>query len=263
MAITIVWIFIIISLGVIGAIVFRKFTVLASIDVENIEAEKQAAVKRRIISEKFQRNVNKWIIRIWRIIKPVLKLLNRFFSFIYKKLLDSKSKYSQTDLQPGQNVDQQVEGLFAQAQDLVHKEELAEAENKYIEIIGLDSKNFKAFQLLGELYLYRQNYQEAEQTLQHAVKLKTSNGGDAPELANVYFDLSYVYEAQKDHAEAVDNMKKALKIDSNNPRYLNKMIELCIMIDNKGDAYDACKKLEKVNPDNKKLKELKQRVTDM
>lgn len=261
----IIWILVIISLGVIGAIIFRKFSVLANIDVENIEAEKQAAVKKRIISEKFQRNFNKWFKRIWRFLKPILKLINNFFSFIYRKLLDLKAKYSQTDLQPTQNVAQQVASLFAQAQDLIHKEDLVGAENKYIEIIGLDSKNFKAFLSLGELYLNRQNYQDAEQTLQHAAKLKTANNSEASkdlELANVYAILSQVYQAQSDHLTATKNLKKALEIEPNNPRYLDKMIELCIMIKDKGAAHEACKKLEKVNPDNQKLAELKQKVSD-
>lgn len=266
MLIAIIWILIILSLLAVGAVVFRKFTVLANIDVENIESEKQAAVKKRIVSEKFQRSLNKWLKKLWRWVGPFFIMLNNFFAWLYRCLLHWKEKYSQTDLQPHQDVAQQVSSLFAQAQDLIHKEDLAGAENKYIEIIGLDSKSFKAFQLLGQLYLDRQNYQEAEQTLRHAAKLKMTGQSEPVkdlELANVYYYLSQVYQAQNDTLGAVKSLKQALEIEPNNPRYLDKMIDLCIIVKNKGEAFDACQKLEQVNPENQKLADLKQKITNL
>ena len=258
-----IWSLILISLGVIGFILFRKFSVLANIDVDNIESEKQAVLKQRIISEKLQRRVKKIWQRLWRVIRPIFRWLNNFFGWIYRKLWDLKDRYSQRDLQIEKNSSDQIDGLFVQAQDLKRREELAEAENKYIEIIGLDSKNFKAFQMLGELYLERQNYAEAEQTFQHAIKLKQVDDQADKEVANIYFNLGLVAQAQTDYQTAIKHLQQALIIDANNPRYLDKMIELCIIVKDKGEAWVTYKQLAQVNPDNQKLEDLKQKITDL
>jgi len=260
----VIWLLVLVSLGVIGTILFRKFSVLANIDVANIESEKQAALKQRIISEKLQRRVKKVGQRLWRIFKPIFKVLNSFFGWAYRKLWDLKDRYSQRDLQSTDSSSEKIAGLFVQAQDLWRREDLAEAENKYIEIIGLDSKNFKAFQLLGELYMTRQNYAEAEQTFSHAIKLRqVGEQNNDKEVANIYFNLSLATQAQSDYQSAIANMKQALQIDPNNPRCLDKMLELCIITKDKGEAWLTYKKLAEVNPDNQKLEDLKQKINDL
>ncbi|MFH0840456.1 MAG: tetratricopeptide repeat protein [bacterium] len=255
---------IIISLIVVVIIVFRKFSILARIDVDNIESEKQRLVKKKIINDKFKRNLNKFGQRSLKIIKPIVRLIGKIFVGIYNKLIAVKDNYSQTNVRSDKPDNQAMSKLFAEARDFANKEDLMAAENKYIEIIGLDSSSVQAFQELGEIYLAKENYEDAEQTFQHVVKLRTSNTeSKSSDLAKVYFYLSLVYRGMSENNKAKDNLIKALEIEPGNPRYLDKMIDLNIIIKNKDDAWQAFQKLQSTNPDNNKLEDFKQRISEL
>ncbi|MCG2695403.1 hypothetical protein L6248_00495 [Candidatus Parcubacteria bacterium] len=64
-------IIILISLLVIIIVVSRKFSVLASLDLESIPAEKEARFKERIISSRLKRNFVRWGSKTIRFIRPV------------------------------------------------------------------------------------------------------------------------------------------------------------------------------------------------
>ena len=59
-------------------------------------------------------------------------------------------------------------------------------EKIYIEIIGLDSQNIKAFRELGQIYFQRKEYEEAKQTLEHILKLQEDE--EIYERSQIYFD---------------------------------------------------------------------------
>jgi len=255
---------VVISLVVIAVIVLRKFSILARIDVENIEVEKQRLVKKKIINDKFKRQLNKVGQRSWKIIKPVINLIGKIFVGIYNKLIAVKDNYSQNNLAVSKPDDQALSKLFAEAHDLTNKEDLVAAENKYIEIIGLDSSNVQAFQELGEVYLTKENYQDAEQTFQHVTKLISGNSAEKSlELAKAYFCLSMAYRGMNEFGRAEENVAKSLEIEPANPRYLDRMIDLNILTENRDLAWQSWQKLKTVNPDNKKLDDFKQRINEL
>lgn len=255
---------IVLSLVAIVIIVFRKFSILARIDVENIEAEKQRLVKKKIINDKFKRNLNKFGQRAFKILGPIAHLSGKLIVGVYNQLIAVKDNYTQTNLPTAKPDDQILSKLFAEARDLANKEDLVTAENKYIEIIGLDSSNVQAFQELGEIYLAKENYQEAEQTFQHVVKLIANNKDNkGAELAKIYFYLGLVYRGMSENAKAKEHLDKALEIEPNNPKYLDKMIDLNIALKDKSGAWQAFQKLQSTNPDNKKLEDFKQRIGEL
>lgn len=268
MMIIIAWIIALISLAVIIFIVIRKFPVLANIDIGEIEAERQAELKRKILNDKFKRSVTKVFKELGKFLKPVGKSLGKLFGLLYNRLVNLKESYTEETQVAGEDVVKKIEVLFAEAQDLTHKEDLAKAEAKYIEIIGIDSKNYKAFELLGENYFDREDYEEAEQTFEHAIKLKEQlkkSGEDISDmdLAKTYFSLGLVHQKMNNSASALEKTKSSLELEPNNPRYLDKMVELCIMTKDSGQARDYCQRLESSNSGNKKLKEFKEKIRDI
>jgi hypothetical protein len=58
-------------------------------------------------------------------------------------------------------------------------------------------------------------------------------------------------------------MKKALKIEPNNPRYLDTMFRISIIIKDKVLAFEAYDRLSKVNPENQKLAEFKAQLAEL
>lgn len=277
---------ILISLVVIIVIVAKKSSVLASLDVENIQAEKEQKFKEQIISNRLKRNFFKYWTKIIRIVKPTGQAIGDSFKWIYKKLVDFKDNYNK-EIEVKGDIKRTISQLFSEAEELIKRDNLEQAEKKYIEIIGLDSRNNKAFKELGRLYFNRKDYNEAKQTFEHILKLaeqeysRYSNGVQSAEmsedgliqdkagqdinsrLAGIYFDLALVCRAMEDIDEALANINKALKIESNNPRYLDTKLEMSIINKDKATAMDAYEKLAVVNLDNQKLEEFKKQIGEL
>lgn len=278
------------SLSVITVIVFRKFSVLASLDVDNIQAEKEAKFKERIISNRLKRNIIKWWSKLSRVLLPAIQALSNFFKTMLSRLYQLKSDYQvqvQINTAAGDN---KLEQLFIQAEEFRKHDDLDSAEKKYIEIIGLDSKNIQAFKELGRVYFDKKEYEEAKQTFEHILKLKEDDEdiynnlaqiakekGDLSEArdeylksininkqnAQAYFSLATVYQAMGKWSETIKNLKKALKIEPSNPKYLDTMLEISIIIKDKVLALDTYQKLLKTNPENNKIVEFKKQIDEM
>lgn len=278
-----------ISLIIIIVIVFKKFSVLATLDIENIPAEKEAKFKERIIGAKLKRNVIKWWSQFARLIGPIAVGLGNLFNLLYKRLQRMKDDYQK----PTPNLDDvmsKIDKLFDQADDLKKQDDLTEAEKKYIEIVGLDSKNIRAFKELGHLYFEQKNFEEAKQTFEHVIKLKQDDEDTYDNLAQIakekgdldqakddyikslkinkqnaqtFYNLALVYQAMGNFPKAVISLKKALKIEPNHPRYLDIMIELSIIMKDKALALDSYNKLVTVNPENKKIELFKKQIGEL
>ncbi len=290
------------SLTVIIAIIVRKFSALASLDVENIPAEKEAKFKERIISSRLKKNIIKWSAKLSRLIKPIGYLISKFFKWLYNKLDELKEDYKNEKVLSDSDAKQKIEKLFGEAEELKKTGDLTGAEKAFIEIIGLDSKNMKAFKALGQFYFERKDFEEAKQTFEHILKVEEDNeeaydglaqtGGEKGGLkqspldtksyptgqagddhlkaldinrqrSQTYFDLAMVYQAMNNADKSIANIKQALRIEPNNPRYLDTMLEISIINKDKALALDAYKKLTEVNPDNQKLAEFKRQIDEL
>lgn len=250
-------ILILISLSIIIIIISRKFSVLANVDVENIPKEKEAKFKERIISGRLKRNITMKFSKAFRFIKPALISIANFFKWLYGKLLEIKDSYKSEEAPKEEKQEDKIDNLAEEANSLIKEEKLDEAEKKLIQVINLDNKNIEAFIILGRLYFRRKNYEEAKQTLEHVLKLEQGDG------AEVYFDLALVGKETENFEEAVLNLRKALEIEPNNPRYLDTMLDIGIINKDKDLAAEAYKKLKSANPDNQKLEELKKQIDEL
>jgi len=267
------WSIFALALIIILIIIIRKAGLLANIDVDQVASERARVLKQQIISDRLKRRLSKWGYWIIKIIKPISKLLRNSFDFVYDSLNNWQRAQVNRQAVLNQEIDKRIEILLAEAEELVKLDRLEAAEKKYIEIIGLDAHNFSAFNKLGYVYYKKQNFNEARQTLEYALNLrrKTSSllkkeGEPSPkdlELAQVNYLLGLVWEQTGDLNKSILSIKRALKIENNNPRYLDRLIEISIIKKDKISAYDALKRLEVVNPDNQKLEQFKQRIGEL
>ncbi|MBU0722495.1 hypothetical protein KKA93_03520 [Patescibacteria group bacterium] len=244
---------ILISLSVIIVIVSRKFSVLAALDVDSIPAEKEAKFKERIISNRLKRNIIKFWAKVSRVLTPLGQLASGYIKSKVRKLYQAKNIYQENyRVDSSETIDQ----LFFQAEELKKRDDLEAVEKKYIEIIGMDSKNLKAFKELARIYFDKKEFEEAKQTFEYILKLKE---GDE-DIYDIYFNLTEVYQAMGKFLDATRALKKALKIEPANPRYLDTMLEISIIIKDKALAIDTYEKLLKANPENNKLEEFKNKI---
>jgi tetratricopeptide (TPR) repeat protein len=245
------------SLTVIIIITVRKFPVLANLDVENIPREKEAKFKEQIISGRLKRNIIKWWSELMKIVKPSADAIGRFFKLIHIKLYEIKESYKSAEVLPAAQTARKISELLGEAEELTKGENFDEAEKKLIEVINLDSKNIEAFRALGELYYERRNFKEAKETFNHVLKLEEE------ESAETYFDLSLACKEMGDIGEALNNIKKALGLEPNNPRYLDMLFDISIINKDKAGALAAYKKLKEANPENQKLGEMEKLVKSL
>jgi len=266
-------ILILVSLAVIISIVTRKFSVLANLNLDTIPAEREAKFKERIISNRIKRSYYKYYAKLIKLLRPVGGLISGFFKWGYKKLVEFKENYNRESEVESEGT-QIIPKLFREVDELIKAEEFEKAEEKLIEIIGLDSKNIQAFKELGCLYYDRKDYNEAKQTLEHALKLIEQeedihgDGVDAETSANtisagIYFEMSLVMRAMDNLQGCLDSISRALKLEPNNPRYLDSKLEISIINKDKPSALEAYEKLAEVNPENNKLPDLKKQIDEL
>jgi tetratricopeptide (TPR) repeat protein len=258
---------ILVSLSIITVIVARKFSALASLDVENIPAEKEAKFKERLVGTRFKRHVSKASSKIIKISKFIFDQISKYSKIAYNKLYELKDRYGAEAVIPIGDKKEKIKELISEA-DEYKKDELDVAERKLINIIGLDSKNLEAFESLGNLYLEKKSFKEAKETFSHLLKLLESDEDgelytDQNKAAGVFYNLSIASSQLDENEEAFGYIKKALEIEPKNPRYLDTILETSIINKDKDSAESAFNTLKEVNPDNKKLEEFEKQIKEL
>jgi len=274
---------VVISLIVTIYIVVRKFPALASLDINTVQEEKEIRIKERIVSNRLKRNIVKWGTRIQKFFIPIIDLIKKLFINLYKKLISLKDKYKEDAIRAEVDVKQKINSLFLEFDDLEKDGSLDEAEKRLIEVIGLESKNIRAFKELGQLYVAKKNYVEARESFKHLIKLlemeeeseSQAIEGDVnvninktvidykTEKGSVYLHLALVNQYLENYEEAAVYIALALGVEPNNPRYLDTWVEISIIKKDKATALEAWERLAKANPENQKLEEIKDRIEEL
>lgn len=240
-------------------IILRKFSVLATIDMDAVPQEKLDQKKEDIIEMRLRRKFEWLRDRILIVGKPILKGVGNFFRFIYHKALELEKNYqdkSQPISDKGATNQQKVLALMSEGEELIREEEYVQAEKKFIQVISMDHMNITAYDNLGKTFMGQRDYEHAIEALQHALKLDEKN-------SSTHHDLGMVYKEIGDLDKAIMYVKKAVKMDPNNPRYLDCLIEISILHKDKYTAQEAFRTLKRVNPDNQKLSELEKQISEM
>jgi len=184
--------------------------------------------------------------------------------------------------------EEKITALLVEADALKSTSDFKKIEGKYIEIIKIDSKNIEAYEGLGQLYLENNQNKEARQIFDFLLKLGVEDAGLFVNIANLAWEddnldeaktyylkalsldgslmsarvnLGLIFNELSDKDSAAAQFRAALELEPRNPRYLDLLIESSIKIGDKELAKNALKKLELVNPENKKIKDLKKKIT--
>lgn len=238
---------------------FRKFSILTTIDVDSVPQEKLEQKKEDIIEMRLKRKLEWLKNKTNQIIRPFFRFLNNIFQLTYRKALELE-KYYQEKSQPisdkNNNNQQKVRALISEGEELYKDEDYGQAEKKFIQVISLDHMNIEAYDNLGRIYLAQKDYEHAIEAFQHALKLDEKNSG-------VHCDVGLVYQELGDYKKAIMYLKKAIRLDPNNPKYLDALIEISILDKNSYLAKATYQKLQKANPENQKLAEIKEKIENI
>lgn len=274
---------ILISLGIISFILIRKLPKVRALDVSTVPAARKAEVRDRILLERMKRSSAKSKELVSKSARPLFQIIVAAVKKLFLKVYDLESKYkkeaeSKSPLKSGE-LKSKVKNLLFEAQKLARDEKFQEAEKIYIEIVSLDPRNVEAYDGLSDIYIEMKEYQQALQTTEFILKLEKKNSvevekvadtgekyktyNNAHELADIYTALGYIYQMMDNTDLAAENYYEALRLEPNNPRNISQMIEIYILQNKKIQALDLLENLERVNPENQKLKEFRDQITDL
>lgn len=259
-------IIIILALAVTIFILLRKVPQLSSFEAENTLEEKQKKVKKYLLENRLDRKIEDFGRNLGGYLRP---LTGKFIRAIEKWIKDFKDKISKAEekynrvrkrtirAKPGL-AQEKAKLLIGEAYDLLEQENFNEAEKNYIEAISYDHQNVLAYRGLGKLYIATKEFKEARESFEHVAKL-IARGAGKTEL-NDFISLGLIYAEIGEPKRALNNFKKAWKLEPDNPKNLDFLCAASIIAKDKETAKKAYEGLKRVNPENQKLGEFEEEI---
>ncbi len=257
------------------------------------EKKKEEFLKKRAekkSKEQKEKKKGKWQL-FFAISKNIQTGFRSFTGTIEKKVFHHTFSRSRAKkIEEGISPEQEISSLLREATNASHEHDFDVAEKKYIEIIRLDPKHIEAYRGLAHVYEKLGQNKEAEETykflhylvpnddlvLVSLAELSEKNDKNTEAIqyyekalllndsvASRFAKLAALLENEKQYAPALEAMQQAVELESQNPKYLDNLTELAIMVGNKELAEEGYGKLRLVNPDNQKLPLLKEKIQSL
>jgi tetratricopeptide (TPR) repeat protein len=289
-------IIIIVSIIVIAVVIFRKFSVLANLDLENLAEEQEVQKKKKLLSHRLMEKEKEAGKSFTAKIEPFRKiwyfLQTKFRLYVgkierllhYEELIKNRVKEKQMTNNERAN---KFNEMIFQAQNQLAEGKYETAEEFFIAAIKLDKKSAVAYRGLGDTYMAKGAVEEAMQTYDFLSKLTPDDDALLVKLSELseergflddaigyleraitvndslstrFFRLAELY-AKNGHSDlALDAVGQAVELEPKNPKYLDLLIETAIICGNQKIAQKNFDELRMVNPENNKLIELKEKI---
>lgn len=285
---------IIISGFFIGQMLFRKSPHLSNINVDNLPAIKAERQKQIILRGRLYRGFDEVSVKLKKAIEPLQDQINLHFKNYYQRLRlfeHELKRKGEKQLSAAVDKSQTLDAYLVEARQLINSEEYQKAEDKLIDCLSFDEHNIEAYKLLVDLYRARKQYDEAKETLEYLLRLTHeadpsvyfSLADIAKERGNLkqaeddylrsislsednylyFLNLAEVYLELDDKEKALQTAQRAYILAPNNPKILDFLINLCIIIQDKVLASDYLEQLKVVNPENNKIIEFNEKIDSL
>ncbi len=294
-------IIIIIALIIAAYIVVQKFPHIAALDVEEIPEKKQKEKKKEILDRRAKEKVSaiaknikgkakdlpvqEWISKL----KKQTKKGASFVEEKYTKLSAERTKKKAKQMDDGE-LSETIGSRLRKAEQFAAEDRYEEAEQAFIDVISMDNKHAGAYRGLGKVFAKAGEHAQAEQTFTFLLKLTPQDdtiyvklgqnaqaAGDKekaityyekgikanPGLAIRHFEMGSLYRANGQWAEAFESFSQAVALESENPRYLDALLDSAIEYRKIKEAKEVLRKLKKVNPENKKIEVFEKRIVQI
>ncbi len=271
-------ILIVILIAGIGYIVYlyvKKTDKLSALDAKSAHQMRQEMTKQDIITQRLERKFTYFGSILLKIFRPLGKYLFNLVKELYKKITHLEWQYRQrSNVQTNGDKKQNIPSSFNilhEVDELIENKDYSTAEKKLIELVSLEPKNLEIYRKLGELYMENKDYQHAYETFHYIVdsdkksqeEQEIIDGSTNAQLASDYINLGLALRELDKMDEAIEIIDKACKLESNNPRNLDILLETSIMAKNKLLAWQAFDRLKQVNPENNKLAEFEEKIKQL
>ncbi len=245
-------------------IVVRKFPQLSLIDTASLPQERETKKKKDIIRERVRTGMLAWWKRVVVRVSPVVWDIRTRYRKAFARVLRLDYKYRRQRpkrLAP-EKVIKKVAALMREAQEHADAEDYHEAERSLLHVIRLDPRNAEAYGLLGDTYMKDRQFAHAKETFGFLVTMR-EKGEDIADLGQEYVRYGLACEELGELAGALEAYEMAVSLEPLNPRYLDLLLEACILEGDQIRARETLEKLREVNPLNQKLDQLERKVDEM
>lgn len=272
---TILIIIFFISLTGVFYIVLNKFPQLASIRLEIIPSEQQLITRNRIVANRLKgKFVNKKS-AVLKSIRPFWLNFTSWFWKIYSKILEKERHLQQLAMSPEQRevANTKVAKFLEQAKEASQESKFIRAERLYINVISLDPKNLDAYDGLAKMYWQQKDYQKTNETLKYLLNLAKQKRQEEikkekdvsqidSKLTQYYLELGELHQYQGKNDDAWQNFLEAAKIEENNLKTLDQLLEVSIITKKIDFAKEILERVKDINPDNQKIYYWEKRVQE-
>lgn len=265
------------ALIVVIIVFIRHFPQAASIDLESLPAEQEAAMKAALMERRLKRKMSEYKKFFSPIFRGIAKYFTEMWASLNARVNQMEQKYRKKPhamtVEQKQDVRQKIRLILEQAENLVDDEKFVDAEQKYIEVLSWDHQNLQAYFGLGQVYFARKEFVQAKETFQYLLRLiELQRSGDEmisafsslltdSQINEIYYDYSVALQVEEQYVKAKEMIDKVVMRDAKNPKFLDKQVELCLLLEDKEAALDAFSRLKSVNPENQKLAGLEEKIS--
>ncbi len=134
--------------------------------------------------------------------------------------------------------------------------QFVEAKESYLFANRLDPNNDALMMKLGELCEEKHDVDGAISYYQQAVLINDS-------ISSRFFRLAELLQQEQQYSTAQVAVEQAVELESQNPKYLDKLVECSILVGDKDAAMSTFQQLRMVNPENQKLSVFQDRIAAM
>jgi tetratricopeptide (TPR) repeat protein len=270
---------ILVALIIILFVIVRHFPQAASIDLESLPAEQEAAMKAALMERRLKRKLHEIKNRLLPVLRRSRQAVVGMFEGMHRRvsMLEQRYRVKPHAMNSAQQEDirQKVRQLLEEAAASMEQEKYSEAEGKYIEVLSWDHKNLDAYLALAGVYFTKREFNQAKETYQFLFKLlqsqksgeesvsKFSTPLTETEIAEAHYDFAQCLQILQDYKGASKQIEINLARDAKNPKYLDKLVELSILIKDRKTARETLDRLKEVNPDNQKLSSFEEKIRQM
>lgn len=280
---------IIASVGTILVIASRHLKKAASLDVSQIPEERDAVLKASLLEHRLLRKVEGLFKFANAAIAPAQKgvatLLAKGLERVRK--LERAYRFQGGLPDSSKKAQTKVRELLAEAAELAQAGKFGQAESKYLSAIKVDPESTDSYQGLGVTYLAMGELEQARETFEYYTRQWPQEARGFASLAAVleaqgkleeakdyllhalsinnevveyHMDLADVYLRLNDPEKALSSLQKAQALSPNNPKLLDQLFTVSVLLGNKPLAQEVLDKIKKTNPDHGRIAEFEKKV---
>ncbi len=278
------------SVIVMAVLVLRHWKEIRLLNPDSIKEERERQKRDELLQQRFVRMTKEKVGPFKAIILRATTDVKKFYHAVYLKYVRLEKFYSQAKspfASVAPSVKDRIKLLLDEARSLARDLKWADAERRYLEVLGTDQRNVDAYKGLGMIYLKQKLYPQARETFEYLVKSKKADDiafaalaeieeaeGNVsaaetmrrsaievrPRLANRHADLAEFYIAHDQVARAWPYAKRANELDPKSAKYLELSVEVAILLGDRNEAKRRYDKLRLLSEDQPKLQSLKDRI---